>query len=441
MPRPFKKILVKLLLGLLDGAKFIGAFLLGVLKIVTLPFVWMWRLGLRKVAFLLYRLFVRIKVATGTLMAPFRKTLMAVLGHRYVVHAMMVLIVCFVSLKSVAVSADELGAASRDSLIYQLIQLDSDIGIDEEFSEFPEEGVLDEVASSTGTYTVITYDQSGLAVPITLPTSSEEPIERVVIAGPEKYTVQSGDTISGIAQKYGVSINTLLWANGMTSRSLLRIGQELTVLPVSGVLHTVKKGETVSGIAKKYDTDVDKILTANRVASVNEIQIGEELVIPDGRPPAAPAPPRPVAAAPKPAAAIKEVFFPSTEAPPAASADVGSLVWPTDSKRINQYYKWRHPGLDINGKLDNGVYSVDAGIVTYAGWNTGGYGNMILIDHGNGMITRYAHHSKMYVKAGDQVTKGQTIGMVGSTGRSTGPHLHFELYWNGSRRNPFEFYK
>jgi murein DD-endopeptidase MepM/ murein hydrolase activator NlpD len=139
---------------------------------------------------------------------------------------------------------------------------------------------------------------------------------------------------------------------------------------------------------------------------------------------------------------VAEVFRPPTEAPPSATtAEIGELVWPTDQKRINQYYKWNHPGLDINGRLDNAVYAVDAGIVTFAGWNKGGYGNMILIDHGNGTVTRYAHHSKHYVKAGDQVTKGQTIAMIGSTGRSTGPHLHFELYVNGKRANPLEYFK
>ncbi len=116
-------------------------------------------------------------------------------------------------------------------------------------------------------------------------------------------------------------------------------------------------------------------------------------------------------------------------------------MWPTNQKRINQYYKWRHTGLDINGTLKDATYAVDAGIVTFSGWNKSGYGNMILVDHGNGMVTRYAHHSKMYVKAGDQVTKGQTIGMVGSTGRSTGPHLHFEIYMNGKRVNPLEYYR
>jgi len=206
----------------------------------------------------------------------------------------------------------------------------------------------------------------------------------------------------------------------------------------------VKRGETLGAIAKKYDSDVDKILAANLIKSPTQVQIGERLVIPDGRPVAAPAPAsRPSAPAPTPPRLgdVRDVFLPPEEAPPSRTVDGVELVWPTVQKRINQYYKWRHTGIDINGTLKDATYAVDAGIVTYSGWNSSGYGNMILIDHGNGMVTRYAHHSKMYVKTGDQVTKGQTIGMVGSTGRSTGPHLHFEIYMNGKRVNPLEYYR
>jgi murein DD-endopeptidase MepM/ murein hydrolase activator NlpD len=209
--------------------------------------------------------------------------------------------------------------------------------------------------------------------------------------------------------------------------------------PLGGQRIYNRNAKSLGVIAKKYGSEVDKILAANRVSSPSQIQIGEELVIPEGRPPV-------VARAPAPAAPprlgdVRDVFKPPAEAPPSQAAEGVDLVWPTDQKRINQYFKVRHAGLDINGSLSNATYAVDAGIITYSGWNSGGYGNMILIDHGNGMVTRYAHHSKLYVKVGDQVLKGQTIGMVGSTGRSTGPHLHFEIYVNGKRVNPLTYYK
>jgi murein DD-endopeptidase MepM/ murein hydrolase activator NlpD len=434
MPHPLKKFFVRTLIVLLGAARLFGKILAAIFRVLSLPLVWLWKLGLRKIVFLCYRLLLRAKIATGTLVAPMRKTLLALFAHRYVVHGAMVLVVLFVATKNLYARESELGQNSKNALLYSLNLFPTDEEFDE--SAGTDEGVLNEpfdlLGSASGTDQILTYDKSGVLSPVHGGAPEEE---RIMISKPEKYVVQSGDTISGIAQKYGVSINTLLWANSMTARSLIRIGQELTVLPVTGVLHTVKKGETIGAIAKRYGSDTDKILQANRVASADEIKVGDQLIVPDGKPPAPP--PAPVTS--RIGSAINALRSPS-EAPPGKAAIAGQLVWPTDSKRINQYFKWRHAGLDINGKLDNAVYAVDDGIVTSSGWNKSGYGNMILIDHGNGVITRYAHHSKLFVKAGDQVTKGQTIGMVGSTGRSTGPHLHFEIYVNGKRRNPLEFY-
>jgi murein DD-endopeptidase MepM/ murein hydrolase activator NlpD len=140
---------------------------------------------------------------------------------------------------------------------------------------------------------------------------------------------------------------------------------------------------------------------------------------------------------------FKNVFKSPSEAPESNAQISGSynLAWPTDQHRINQYFHSGHPGVDINGNTHDNLYAVDDGIVTTSGWNRGGYGNMILIDHGNGMITRYGHASVLFVHAGDQVVKGQVIGIVGTTGHSTGPHLHFEIYLNGRRKNPLGFYK
>ena len=126
--------------------------------------------------------------------------------------------------------------------------------------------------------------------------------------------------------------------------------------------------------------------------------------------------------------------------PANASATGGAtLLWPTPGHVITQYYGWRHTGLDVDGTLASPLYASESGTVTIAGWHSGGYGLQVMIKHDNGMVTRYAHASKLFVKVGDRVTRGQTIAMMGSTGRSTGSHLHYEVYVNGRRQNPLSY--
>lgn len=305
-----------------------------------------------------------------------------------------------------------------------------------------------------------------LAVPgtIALLPGAEDPGEpgqapvRTTRTTVETYTVQSGDTISTIAQKFGVNIGTVLWANGLTERSLIRPGSTLKILPVSGVLHTVKKNETLGKIALTYDADQEDILNSNRLADASSLRIGDELIIPGGTPPAsAPTPTRsPVATRPdvpiariankatdiyqeltgqadsrtKPADVVEDVEKPKAK-----------LLWPTRQRIINQYYGWKHTGVDIEGDYVDPIYASEDGTVETAGWNSGGYGLQIVINHGNGIKTRYAHASKMYVKVGDTVKRGETIAMVGTTGRSTGTHLHYEVYVNGKRVNPLAYAK
>ena len=436
MPGSVKKAGIKVLLALLQVARFLGLAIMAILKVLVMPFVWVWKFGLRKLAFLGYRGFILLRTTTGTMFAPIRSTIMAVLGHRYVVHVMMVLIVTFVATKSLYARQTDLGQSSKDSLIYDLAQNFGDTGSDgsSDISGGNDLGIF----SATSTDEIFTYDLTGVAKPFPAPPGQTAP-PPIAISKAETYVVVSGDTIGGIAKRYGISINTILWANNMTTRSLLKIGQTLTILPLDGIQHVIAKGETVAGLAKKYRVDVDAILKANRVASADEIHVGESLIIPGATPPAAPVP-----KAPSTLGNLKNVFKSPSEVPPPAGAQIGgsrNLAWPTDSRHINQYFKATHPGIDIHGTLEGALYAIDDGIVTTAGWNSGGYGNMILIDHGNGMISRYGHASVLFVHAGDQVTKGQTIGMVGSTGHSTGPHVHFEIYLGGRRRNPLQFYK
>lgn len=241
------------------------------------------------------------------------------------------------------------------------------------------------------------------------------------------YTVQDGDTVSSIAQKFGVSADTIRWQNNL-SGDRIKVGETIDILPVTGVAHKVQKGDTVYSIAKKYDAEAQAIVDFPFNTFANdetfELAIGQTVIVPDGVMPAPAAAPR-----------IRQVT------PNAGSVVAsGQFVWPTQGV-ITQYFSWYHPGIDIaNDALPLDV-AADSGTVEFAGWDSSGYGNMILIDHGNGYKTRYGHLSQIMVIAGQTVKRGDVIGKMGSTGHSTGPHTHFEIYQNGVRVNPLLFLK
>jgi murein DD-endopeptidase MepM/ murein hydrolase activator NlpD len=256
----------------------------------------------------------------------------------------------------------------------------------------------------------------------------------------ETYVVEEGDTVGSIARSFGLRTETLLASNGLTVRSVIGIGKELKILPVDGISYKVKSGDTIAKLAKTYGSEAEKIIEMNGLAAGAALTIGQELILPDGRAPAPPAP-----APTRIATNIKNIFVPP---PSAEQSGSGKYIWPTAARRITQYYgNWRagvrHTGVDIAGPSGTAIYAADDGVVAISGWNTGGYGNMIVVNHGGGMFTRYAHGSKLLVQAGDTVKKGDTIMLMGSTGRSTGPHLHFEVMVGTplNRRNPFDYVK
>jgi murein DD-endopeptidase MepM/ murein hydrolase activator NlpD len=300
----------------------------------------------------------------------------------------------------------------------ETIEVPGDLGV-------PVEQVPDEAEESTG---------GGFLSISPLPlTDIPKRIRREVL----KYTVESGDTVSDIAQEYGVSPDSILWANPKLEDNpdMLSLGQVLNIPPTTGVLYTVQSGDTVQKIAnllkgkKKVDDVVDAILSLefnkerHRLEPPNYGLIaGQFLMVPGGI---------------KPYVAKSVVSY-SGPVPSRATRGTGRFGWPV-SGRITQKYWTRHPGIDIAAPKGTPIFAADAGYVTFAGWDRErvSYGNMILINHGNGYVTRYAHLSAFVVTAGDSVKKGQLIGRVGSTGNSTGPHLHFEIIRNGARLNPY----
>jgi murein DD-endopeptidase MepM/ murein hydrolase activator NlpD len=240
------------------------------------------------------------------------------------------------------------------------------------------------------------------------------------------HTVKSGDTLYGIAQKYKLSAETLMFANGLeTNPDLLRLGQQLTILPVNGILHTVKKGDTLDKIAKTYKVATSTILNypLNHLDQRNPvIAVGQKLVVPGGYK----------------AMPVQQAQIFRGPVPAGARRGTGRFVWPT-AGYVTQGYKPYHLALDIARAIGTPVKAADTGYVVAAGWSNDGYGNNIVIDHGNGYQTQYGHLNRIYVKVGDSVGRGAVIGQMGSTGNSTGPHLHFEIRRNGARLNPLSF--
>jgi len=237
------------------------------------------------------------------------------------------------------------------------------------------------------------------------------------------YTVRDGDTLSQIAQMFDISSKTILWANSITDPSTIHPGDELVILPITGVRHVVKKGDTLKAIAAKYDGDVDDILAYNQLTSVEEVHVGDTIVIPDG-----------TISAPAP---VKSAT-PSRTTGGANATGGGSagytnpLPGSVKTQGIHGYN-----GVDLSGvAVGSPVVAALNGEVIVAkssGWN-GGYGAYVVIKHANGTQTLYGHLSSVIVGVGQRVVTGQKIGGMGNSGKSTGPHLHFEVR---GARNPF----
>lgn len=236
------------------------------------------------------------------------------------------------------------------------------------------------------------------------------------------YVVRKDDSISKIADMFDVSVNTILWANDMKKSDKLVEGDTLFILPVSGVKHVVAKGQTLKGIANLYKVDVVDIAGFNGIAVDATLTVGDELIVPDAE--------MDVTEISKPVPASNYAKAPLKDTK-------GYFVYPTVSwaKRSRGITR-THKGVDLAAPVGTPIYAAASGRVILArasGYN-GGYGKMIIIQHPNGTQTIYAHLSALHVQKGAQVTQGQNIAAMGNTGRSTGPHLHFEVKGG---KNPF----
>jgi len=399
----------------------------------------------------IYKLGLIIKKCLRQTFDPQQNKLLSLLTSQYTIHAVIILIAFFTAFTNINAQETRQENAGEKSILFSMVK--DEITEDYTIKEGPV--IEKEKRETKQKINPLGYLDSAQAVKLTL-RPVEYAIEEIIeeemelptaqgggalvktnIANTQlglktrnstiEHTVEAGDTVSSIAQKFGLKSSTILWSNNLSSYSYIRPGDILTILPTDGISYKIKSGDTVSKIAKKYGTEEEKIIGFNKLVDATDIAIGETIIVPDGK--IAPV-----------YTSTRRTWAPSTSYKPAPSGQrsSGKMLWPTNGRVITQYYNWRHTGLDIDGNYSSPLYASESGTVESVGW-LGGYGLQILINHGNGTKTRYAHASKIFVSNGQKVSRGETIAMMGTTGRSTGTHIHFEVIINDRKQNPLNY--
>jgi len=434
-----KQLLIRFLLSVLRGFVRLKQSTRQVGWFFTRPFLNLVRFLFKWLGLPIYRLSFFLRRHFARLYNPAKNRFLFIFTNRYVFHAAIVTVAAVTSVINIQAGEVRAETFGSQSLLFGIVNNDTSVLVDEVSSARMDSlapVIYSDIYSISAKDTEIDLLYEGqLAIvsesgAIATPTISESG-ESVAARGTTiNYTVKEGDVLGAIAEKYGLNLNTILWANSLTYRSTIRPGQTLVVPPTDGVLYSVKNGDTLSSIAKKYNTTTDKIMAFNSLSSGGALQISQSLMLPDATPPTS---------APVSYTAPASSIFTGTRGATAPAAATGSWIWPTDLCTITQYYNgWSHFGLDIDGDYINNIYTTRAGTVVRASWFDG-YGNCVDVDHGGGYITRYGHLSKFFVSVGDVVGAGEALGKMGTTGRSTGTHLHFEIIQSGSRLNPLNF--
>ncbi len=272
--------------------------------------------------------------------------------------------------------------------------------------------------------------EKGIARKIQLKTQLQDNVSYEVI----EYTVKSGDSLWSIAQQFDLNPETILWGNEwLSTAGILQIGDTLSILPVDGVLHTVQDGDTLETLQRLHGTPTQEIFEyfGNEfdLTQPPQLTAGEQIIVPNGTSPIV------WSEAQAPGAATNAIY--SGEYP---NLGTGYFVWPlAPPYALTQEYWGGHPAIDIDTYYRQPIFASDSGTVAFSGWDNTGYGNLVIVDHGNGYRTYYAHNEANLVSAGQVVAQGQQIAESGSTGNSTGEHLDFRILYGGTFFNPLEY--
>lgn len=409
---------------------------------------------LRPVVIWLYSQYLKV-MARLKRSAFMQNKVLFIFGNKYFIHVLITLLAFFVAstniLQAKELSRDEVFA--EDSALYEIVNPEGSIG-----EEIVQIGLIPD-KSTTASY----VDTAGsmIATIPNLDPAAERPrtigdqlalldtgsalLGGAVVetnigvrAGTTEYTVKDGDTIGEISERFGLTVSTLLWSNSLSSSSYIKPGQTLKIPAASGYLYTVKDGDTLDKIVSTYNGNLDETKRVNDIGSNNLVPVDAEILIVNGTPPLPPPPVQRYYDSYGSNYSTADLYRNDNYNPVVTGQ---KLNWPVGCYSSPTTY-WGH-GLarDISCPMGTPIYAAEAGTVyirNAGGWG-GGYGNYLDIVHANGMMTRYAHMSAFNVSNGQFVSRGQVVGFVGSTGRSSGPHLHFEVYVGGVRQEPLYY--
>ena len=243
-------------------------------------------------------------------------------------------------------------------------------------------------------------------------TAFEKRVEKQLIDRIRVHKVKSGETLWDIAHRHNLNIDSLIGANNISNMNSIKPGQEFKILPVKGILYRVSPGESVGSIARKFDLEIETIMKDNNIKDASNLKIDQKLILRGAKP---------------------EFSY--------QDRLDQKFMYPINT-RITSYYgpRWgrMHEGLDFAAPMGSPIRAVSSGRVVYSGWATG-YGYVVIVQHQRGLRTLYAHNSKLLVREGESVGKGEVVARSGNTGNSTGPHLHFEVQVNGRPENPLDY--
>lgn len=375
-------------------------------------------------------------------LAASRSVLLFPVTTRWAIHAVVVLTMVFVVTNNVygrEVTADVYGQTALASRLVNTQENDIvetiesvDVNNQTVFSE------IGSVASRGATDNLdIALSEGGISQGSVVKPSLTGSAQSLAFDTVEYYIVEPGDTIGTIAENFGVTQDTILKENNLSPTSLIQPGQKMTVIVTTSgqaASHRVKKGDTIDKIAKSFGVTSESIIAFNELADASQIQEGDVLIIEGGTKPEEA---KPRITVPKNSGSrVGQFFSPSTTTEKGSGS--GNLGWPARSRRVNRGVVSGHIALDIDGDVGNPIFSADSGVVASAGWGRG-YGLHVIVNHGNGFQTLYAHMKTSYVKAGQSVDRGEALGEIGLTGWTTGAHVHFETRSGGRAINPWNY--
>lgn len=385
-----------------------------------------------------------------------RNKVLFIFGNRYFIHVLVVMLAFFVASTNILQAKEIQGDTvfAEDSTLFKIVNPEG-----KEVQEITEKGLLVEP-----TTTVSYVNKSGMmeASIANLDPTAEAPRsigQQLAIldngsallsttaaetgtgnrSGIIEYKIKDGDTIGEIADRFGLSVNTLLWANSLSSSSYIRPGNTLKIPPASGVVYKVVDGDTLDKIIDKYKGNKEETMRVNDIGADGLVAVGTEIVIVDGTPPPPPTPTVTSYIASRSSGSSATATYQASNLPNYVTA--GQFNYPVGCRGAMTTY-WGHAGRgrDLPCPFGTPIYAaMDGTIKVNSTGYGGGYGNSLNVYSAGGIMTRYAHMNAFAVSDGQAVSRGQVIGYVGMTGRTSGPHLHFEIWINGVAYDPINY--